>query len=55
MHCLIWACFIEFGFEQDGGDKDGQGEKKNQGRREKRKEEEENTTHRRVEGARMAI
>ena len=52
MHCLIWACFIEFGFEQDGGDKDGQGEKKSRGRREKRKEEKENSTHHRVEGKR---
>ena len=52
MHCLIWACFIEFEFEQDGGDKDGQGEKKSRGRRENRKEEKENSTHHRVEGKR---
>ena len=54
MHCLIWACFFEFGFEQDGGDNDGQGEKKSRGRREKRKEEKENSTHRHVEGKRTA-
>ena len=54
MHCLIWACFIEVGFEQDGGDKDGQGEKKSRGRREKRKEEKENSTPHRVEGKRTA-
>ena len=49
---MTWACFVGVGFEQDGGDKDGQGEKKSRGRREKRKEEKENSTHRRMEGKR---